>query len=103
MPEPLSLIPASDVIGDGTAVSAEAGSVHRSAIAARESLEQSIALFGEQTACISEILTIAADHSQPDWNGEDADPVSLLAMDRAVAFIRAFPRGFAMPEVAPEP
>jgi hypothetical protein len=103
MPEPLSLIPTSDVIGDGTAVSAEAGAVHRSAIAARESLEQSIMLFGPQTACISEILTIAAQHSQPDWNGEGADPISLLAVDRAVAFIRALPRGFAMPEISPEP
>src|SRR4051794_35405727 len=103
MREPLSLIPTSDVIGDGTAVSAEAGAVHRSAIAARESLEQSIALFGEQTRCISEILAAAAEHSDPDWNGEGADPVSSLAVDRATAFIRALPRALPMPEVAPEP
>src|SRR4051794_11357273 len=103
MPEPLSLIPTSNVIGDGTAVSAEAGAVHKSAIAARESLEQSIALFGPQTTCISEILTIAAEHSQPNWNGEGADPVSPLATNQAVALIRALPRGFAIPEVGPDP
>jgi hypothetical protein len=65
-------------------------------------MEQSIALFGPQTACISEILTVVAEHSRPDWNREGADPVSLLATDRAVAFIRALPRGFAMPEAAPD-
>jgi hypothetical protein len=103
MPEPLSLIPTSDVIADGTAVSAEAGAVYRSAITARESLEQSIVLFGPQTACIAEILTIVAEHSQPEWNDENAAPVSLLAMHRAIAFIRALPRALPMPEVAPEP
>jgi hypothetical protein len=102
MPEPLSLIPTSDVIGDGTAVSPEAGAVRKSTIAARQSLEQSIALFGEQSRCISQIREVAAEHSQPDWNGEGADPVSILAVDRAVAFIRALPRGLAMPEVAPD-
>jgi hypothetical protein len=103
MPEPVSLIPTSDLVGDGTAVSAEAGAVHRSAVEARESLEQSIVLFGPQTACISEIVAAAAEHSDPDWNGEGADPVSLLARDRATALIRALPRALPMPEVAPEP
>lgn len=102
MPEPVSLIPISSTAGDGTAISPEAGAVRRSATAARESIEQSIALFGQQADCISEIFAAAAEHSQPDWNGEGADPVSLLAADRAVTFIRAVPRGFPMPEIAPE-
>jgi hypothetical protein len=92
-----------DAPGDGTAVSPEAGAVRKSAIAARESLEQSIALFGEQSRCISEISGVAAEHSQPDWNGEGAASISQLAADQAVAFIRALPRGFPMPEIAPEP
>jgi hypothetical protein len=66
-------------------------------------MEQSIVLFGEQRRCISDILNVAAEHAESGWDGEGANPVSPLAVDRAIAFIRALPRSFPMPEVAPEP
>jgi hypothetical protein len=66
-------------------------------------MEQSIELFGPAATCVSEILTVAAEHSQRDWNGEGAAPVAMLAVDRAIAFIRALPSGFPMPEIAVEP
>ncbi|HSY50016.1 MAG TPA: hypothetical protein VLC46_14475 [Thermoanaerobaculia bacterium] len=110
MPEPVSLTHAPAVYaasnaaaGDGTALSAEAATIRRSVSAAMESMEQSIALFGPKTEAISEILAVAAEHGETGWNGEGAEPISMLAVDRAVAFIRALPRSVSMPEVAPEP
>ena len=54
------------------------------------------------TAVISEILTVAAGHAEKNWDGEGAEPVSAVAVDRAVAFVRALPAG-VLPEVAAEP
>jgi hypothetical protein len=109
MPEPLSLT--NDLIGDailypagdGTAVSPEADTIRRSISAAIESMQQSIFLFGPRTEAVSEILTVAAKHSHFDWDGEGADAVSMLAADRAIAFIQALPGSLPVPEVAPEP
>ncbi|HXA15706.1 MAG TPA: hypothetical protein VN380_01845 [Thermoanaerobaculia bacterium] len=90
-------------VGDETAVSPEAETIRRSVSAAMESMQQSIALFGPKTSAVSEILAVAAEHGEADWNGEGADPVSMPAVDQARAFIFALPFGFPMPGVAPEP
>src|SRR5260370_32668073 len=103
MPEPVSLRDALGGYGDGTAVSPEAETIRRSVSVAMESIHLSIALFGSRTEAVSEVLAVAAKHSQSDWNCEGADPVSEIAIDRAIAFIHALPGSVPVPEVAPEP
>src|SRR5258708_17703914 len=103
MSEPLALKDARADSGDGTAVSPEADTIRRSVFAARESLHESIWLFGPRAEAVSEILAVAAKHNQSDWDGEGADPVSMLAAGRAITFIQALPGSFPVPEVAPEP
>src|SRR5258706_14460838 len=103
MSEPISLADARAGYGDGTAVSAEADIVRRSVSAAMESMRLSIALFGPRTEAISEVLAVAAKHSQFDWDGEGAEPISALARARAIAFIRALPGSVPIPEISPEP
>ncbi len=88
--------------GDGTAVSQEAETIRRSVSAAMESMRQSIALFGSRAEAVSEILAVAAKHAEFDWDGEGAEPVSMIAAERAIAFIQALPGGVPIPEVAPE-
>jgi hypothetical protein len=109
MHEPVSMTRLPDVYavmnvaaGDGTAVSPEADTIRRSVSAAMESMHLSIALFGPRTEAVSEVLAVAAKHGQSDWDGEGADPVSVFAADRAIAFIHALPGSVPVPEVAPE-
>src|SRR5260370_6921917 len=103
MPEPVSLRDALGGYGDGTAVSPEAETIRRSVSVAMESIHLSIALFGSRTEAVSEVLAVAAKHSQSDWNCEGPDPVSEIAIDRAIAFIHALPGSVPVPEVPPGP
>jgi len=103
MSEPFSLIDAWAGYGDGTAVSAEADTIRRSVSAVIESVHESVWLFGLRGEAVSEVLSVAAKHSQARWDGEGAEPVSVLAIDRAIAFIRALPRSIPVPEIAAEP
>jgi hypothetical protein len=91
------------VAGEGTAVSQEADTIRRSVSASIESMRQSVALFGPKTEAVSEILAVAAKYGESDWDGEGADSVDALAVDRAIAFIHALPGSVPVPEVAPEP
>jgi hypothetical protein len=67
-----------------------------------EAMYESVWLYGPRTEAISEILSVVATHCRPDWDGEGAEAISQLAADRAIAFIRALPRGVPVPEIAPE-
>jgi hypothetical protein len=103
MSESISLTDSQFGYGDGTAVSPEADTIRRSVSAVTESMYESVWLYGLRTEAVSEILTVAARHGRPDWDGEGAEPISELATDRAIAFIRALPRSVPVPEIAPEP
>ncbi|MGH9420827.1 MAG: hypothetical protein ACRD3J_12695 [Thermoanaerobaculia bacterium] len=96
--------PPSVVGGDDSAVSPEAGAIRRSVYAASAWGEESIALFGKaRTATLSDIRAVAVEHCESDWDGEGGEPVSMLAVQHAEAFVRALPSNVPMPEVAAEP
>jgi hypothetical protein len=103
MSESISLTDTSTGYGDGTAVSPEADTIRRSVLAARESIHESIWLFGLRRNAVSEVFEVAAKHSQAGWDGEGAEPVSAHAVNRAIAFIQALPRSVPVPEIAAEP
>ncbi len=68
-----------------------------------ESVEHSHALFGERAATISKLRQLAIDYSQPNWDGEGAEPIDMMAVITAESFIQALPESLQMPELAPEP
>ena len=87
----------------GTAVSPVALAIRKSAYAVIVSAEQSIALFGARAAAISELWTLAAEHAEAGWDGDDAQPISRDAWNLAVSLTRALPSDVPMPEFAAEP
>lgn len=87
----------------GSAVSSEARAIRDSAQAVVQAAERSIALFGEKARVISSIMELLRECGESGWDGEDAEPVSPLAVAQAADFIRAMPAGFPLPEAAPEP
>jgi hypothetical protein len=110
MSEPISLTPALVGYGalhvaarSGTAVSAEAESIRKSASAVIASAERSFALFGRKATEISELLAFAIDHAHNGWDGENGRGISAHAVHIAEAFIRCLPDDVPMPEFAPEP
>ena len=52
---------------------------------------------------LSEILELGSTYAEAGWNGEGAQGISPLAVERAVAFLRALPDDLPLPEIAPEP
>ena len=87
----------------GSAVSTDAQAVRNAAYAVVSSAERSYALFGAKATAIAQILALAKECANADWDGEDATPVDRRAAISAVDFIRALPGEFALPEFAPEP
>jgi hypothetical protein len=89
--------------GGSSAVSAEADAIHQAAGEVVQAAEQSIALFGEKAAALSELDAMALECSEGGWDGDDAtaiDPIAVLLTKR---LIRALPDGIPVPEFAPEP
>jgi len=88
-----------------TAVSPE----HEGASAARiaadvvREQEQSVALFGDKDAAISELWEVLAECADPGWDGDEAEAVDRNAATNAAALIRSIPHGLPMPEVAADP
>jgi hypothetical protein len=109
MPEPVSvaIVPGYAMAYRATrirsAVSREAAAVRASASAIVASTERSFALFGAKSAVIERIYEVAAGCENDGWDGEDASGISSAVYERAIGFIRAFPDGLPLPEVAPEP
>ena len=109
MPEPVS------VVGLGifaalqlaarasSAVSQEAQAVRESASAVVESVERSIALFGDKAVAISQIRALANECCEAGWDGNDAAPIAPYTVIRAEDFIRALPVNFLLPEFSAEP
>ncbi len=99
----LSQFSLSTYVRGGSAVSPEAADVRKAAGAVVESAERSLALFGEKRAALSALIALAAECSEPDWDGQDAAAISLEAVDTAVDFVRVLPAGVPLPEFAVEP
>jgi hypothetical protein len=89
--------------GGSTAVSAPAKTLRDRASNMVAFADRSEALFGDKGQAIAELRKLAADHAEPDWNGEGAAPVDPRAVAMAERFIRALPFGVPMPEFAAEP
>ncbi len=87
----------------GSAVSPEAQSVQRHAIAMMESVERSRALFGEKAVALSLLRKLAIECGRENWDGNDANAVDSLAVAMAEDFIRALPESVPLPDFAPEP
>lgn len=66
-------------------------------------VESSDALFGDKTAVISDLWSLAASHTDVGWDGVAALPVARQAISLAVAFIRALPNYCDLPEVGVDP
>jgi hypothetical protein len=87
----------------GSAVSSEAQMVSKAASAVVNCAERSQALFGDKTAAISELMTLANECAKVDWDGNGASAIRSTAVSRAMDFIRALPRDVPLPEFASEP
>ena len=110
MPEPvstLSLIAGYTLLAplcrSGSAVSAEAHAVARQACEVRSSSERSLALFGVKAEAISQLLTLAAECAEADWDGCGASAIRREAVDEAAELVRSLPDGMPMPEFCGEP
>jgi hypothetical protein len=87
----------------GSAVSAEAQSVTEAASALMKSAEDSQSIFIDRIIAISQLRALADDCQEQGWDSYDASPLDALAILNAENFLRALPRGIALPEFAPEP
>jgi len=58
---------------------------------------------GRIDEAISELMELAHECSNSDWDGCNLLTISKIALRRAAQFVRALPEDFPMPEFAPEP
>lgn len=86
-----------------TAVSLEAQAVRDAVRVPARQMERSQWLFGKKALVISAVWKLADECAVENWDGNGADAVDELAVDRAIEFIRALPHAVPMPELAAEP
>lgn len=86
-----------------SAVSAEAKSVTEAASDLMRSAEDSQSIFIDKIIAISQLTALANECLEQGWDGYDASPLDPLAILNAENFLRALPKGTALPEFAPEP
>lgn len=86
-----------------SAISTEAQVVRKAAWDVVRHGESSQSLFGGKAAAISQVWKLADECNEPNWNGDDACPISDEAVATALSFIRALPEDLPIPEFAPEP
>ena len=86
-----------------SAVSSEAEAVQKAACAIVDSAEKSESLFGKKATAISQLVAMTVECSEAGWDGCEANPVDLAAMNLAASFVRALPDGIPLPEFAGEP
>jgi hypothetical protein len=86
-----------------SAVSAEAKSVTDAASAVMKSAEDSQSIFSDKIIAISQLRALANECNSQGWDGYDASPLDYLAVLNSENFLRALPKGIALPEFAAEP
>jgi hypothetical protein len=86
-----------------TAVSSEAEIIRKAGFKVIKDSESSQSLFGVKAMAISEVLKLADECEENDWDGGQAMAIKDSSVGKTVAFIRALPEGVPMPEPAPEP
>lgn len=87
----------------GTAVSRESVAVQEHACNVVRQVQSSQALFGSKAKLISELMELAADCREVDWDGYGAQPVDSQALEVAQAIISSLPDDLALPECSIEP
>jgi len=87
----------------GTAVSSEMFAVKTLAENVVESVESSQALFGTKARAISDLRQLQSEYAIEGWDGALASPISEFATFNAIAFVRALPDRFPIPEFSPAP
>lgn len=87
----------------GSAISREGQFVGDATSAIVEQVEQSQALFGDKSAALSQLRSLANECAEPGWDGQEATAISPVALLHAERFIRALPANVPLPEFAPEP
>jgi hypothetical protein len=50
-----------------------------------------------------QLQALASECGEPGWDGDDALPLTHVAVANAIAFMKALPEGVPLPEFAPEP
>ncbi|NNM84508.1 MAG: hypothetical protein HKL96_01950 [Phycisphaerales bacterium] len=88
---------------DGTAVSPEGKEVLNATRKVVRHMERSQSLFGSKAFAISEVSKLADECAVENWDGNGAAAIDDVAVDHAIAFIRALPGTMPMPELAAEP
>lgn len=86
-----------------SAVSPEAESVRQNTSAVIENAKRSEALFGRNSECISNLIALAEECIQTNWDGYGAQPVSAQSLNNAIALITSLPDNLPMPECSIEP
>jgi hypothetical protein len=84
-------------------VSVEANTLTHAAIAVVRFVEGSQKLFGDKSEALSQLSELADECAGEDWDGNGAEAIEWLALDRAGQFVRALPAGVPLPDFAPEP
>lgn len=52
---------------------------------------------------VESVYKLFADHRESNWDGENAEPVSLEARSAALKFLKVLPLTIALPELSAEP
>lgn len=115
MPEPVSLIALATVATVGGAgclretrsrtsgVSIQAEFVVNAARELVDRNDQTASIAGHRATVLSDLHELAAEHSQPGWDGGEAPPVSAIAIKNASNLILALPSSVPNPELAVDP
>ena len=69
---------------------------------ARQTLCSRSLFWGREGLC-AELDALAADCSEPNWDGYEALPISPVALERAKCLVRAIPQDLPAPSISPEP
>lgn len=86
-----------------SAVSAGAEAVRCNASLVVGQVHRSVALFGPKADLISTLLALAAECSDPNWDGYGAEAVNPGALRLAEALIASLPGDVSLPECSIEP
>lgn len=86
-----------------SAVSSAAMTVKRTAIQIIQLSEWSQVLFGGKSDALSQLLELAMECNEPNWDGADAAPIDAAALMNAQNMICALPENIPMPEFAIDP
>lgn len=84
-------------------VSEESRAVEKAATQLDFKSREAVSLHTAKNALVSRLWSLMEECGEADWNGYEAAPLSLAAVEQAIEFIRAWPFENNLPDCAPEP